>query len=135
MDESQRLGEDILKDLFNELSSDIQVWISPCLYSIENTKKYISGEIDKFSYTLCQTKQSNINVLKFVRYHRITIEQLLYRCQRFKRILKDHGYSSLLKKVVIKQSLLLDMLLELQAAEISLLEYDNKIRLLQRGMQ
>ncbi|GIY60229.1 hypothetical protein CDAR_305001 [Caerostris darwini] len=39
------------------------------------------------------------------------------------------------EKMVIKQSLVLDVLLELQASEISLLEYDTKIGLLQRRMQ
>ncbi|GIY38751.1 hypothetical protein CDAR_179851 [Caerostris darwini] len=113
------------------ISREIQDWRSVCLDITENAKWLISAETNILTCHLCRSKQEEIfNFLGVVIRHRRAIEELVDRCSDFSSMLLQHDYTRvLLKKILEEELLLLDMMRNLGEAQISLLQYDNKLKL------
>ncbi|GIY25509.1 hypothetical protein CDAR_12201 [Caerostris darwini] len=112
------------------LSRDIQDWGIVCSDVTERANLLVSAEINYLSYPLCRRKQEEIfNFLTVVINHRQAIEAIFQHSVDLKRMLMQQRNNVLLNKILIDEIRLLDMVRNLSAAEISLKQYDNKLKL------
>ncbi|GIY89530.1 hypothetical protein CEXT_304881 [Caerostris extrusa] len=112
------------------ISREIQDWRSVCSDVTESTKLLVSAEINILTYPLCDRKQEEIlNLLGTVRRHIEASEAIFTRSINLKRLLRQHDYNVLLKKILEEELQLLDMKESLSVAQISLMKYSNKVKI------
>ncbi|GIX82373.1 hypothetical protein CEXT_373601 [Caerostris extrusa] len=114
----------------DDISSEMQDWRSVCSDIIELMNLLVSAEINNLTYPLCRMKQKEIsNLLGPVRSHIEASEAIFRRSKILKELLMQHDYIVLLKRILEEELHLLDMMRNLGEAQISLLQYDNKLTL------
>ncbi|GIY37377.1 hypothetical protein CEXT_446621 [Caerostris extrusa] len=123
-------GMNSLSTRCGNLSRDIQDWGIVCSDVTERANLLVSAEINNLTYPLCRRKQEeSCNFLRVVVNHRQAIEVIFQHSVDLKRMLMQHRNNVLLKKILIDEISLLDMVRNLSASEISLKQYDNKLKL------
>ncbi|GIY04008.1 hypothetical protein CEXT_230301 [Caerostris extrusa] len=112
------------------ISREIQDWRSICSDVIEQAKYLISAEVSNIPYHHCRMKLDEIlGLLSVVISHQKVIEELFLRSSDLRRMLMQHDTYVLLKKLLEEELHLLDLMRNLGEAQISLLQYDNKLTL------
>ncbi|GIX82976.1 hypothetical protein CDAR_616391 [Caerostris darwini] len=113
------------------ISREIQDWRSICSNVTEHAKWLISAEVCNLTYPQCRMKLEEIlGFLSVVISHQKVIEELFLRSSDLRRILMHHDHTRMLLKKLLEEELhLLDLMRNLGEAQISLLQYDNKLTL------
>ncbi|GIY65425.1 hypothetical protein CDAR_613271 [Caerostris darwini] len=113
----------------DDISSEMQDWRSVCSEVIELMNLLVSAEINNLTYPLCRLKRKEIsNLLGTVRSHIEASEAIFRRSLNLKGLLMQHDYNVLLKKILEEELRLLDMMRNLNVAQISLMKYANKVK-------
>ncbi|GIZ01936.1 hypothetical protein CEXT_23741 [Caerostris extrusa] len=125
-----QIDTNALRSRCDILSRDIQVWRSACSYISQRMKLLISDEINDLTHPLCHRKLEDVShFIGIVIRHRKALEALYDRCSNFCRMLMQHNYNVLLKKILEEELHLFDMMRNMGEAQIGLLQYDNELKL------